>query len=1070
MTTPLQCDLDERKAVLRGKNVQGIPWNGIDYVQPDPQCAKSVQVYFLCRPPHRVGPESFLLTDLARNEEIPVDVILEPAAVRLRARLDRLSQGTPVPALPAGTYRLTLVGLSGIDPRYRSADFNIFAAARVGEAVRADVSDIDPKPRPKPGLPQRRSPEINYLARDFASIRQVLLDRLSLQMPEWRERHAPDLGIMLVELFAYLGDYLSYHQDAVATEAYLGTSRMRVSVRRHARLVDYTLHEGCNARGWVQLTVAADVLLDPRDVSFRTQLAAVSLRDRAVIREDELSDEDRSQSQAYSIVEYAADPARIACDDIKDWNGLAAWLVEGIHPLAARLQTLAPPDLATRVVAWAIEPQDAFPQELANDVCHFLRTALSQHCFWTWQALPSRSECESARQPAGRGCLTSRNWHVLQEAAPQFFGKRPGADGLIPLYRDLSEMEFYTWDRSDCHLPKGATSATLRDTLTSDPDEAYSARRARSHVSMQRHLADRRLRHLSPGDVLILEEVLGPKTGIREDADPSHRQAVRLTRVSFVFDPVHDVPLVEIEWGAEDALRFPLCISSTGESERCPTFKNVSVARGNVLLVDHRLAFPRQSLGSVPQPASARPCCNRDLCVCEQTPMPVVRERFEPAISESDLTFAEPLNRTLSAWKAVLDRNVHDAIPGITLWGLPEAPGEATVDADGRVIPRPILGLDAFSDSNRFVDSLLTMSEGAFQRLQQEVDSATARSLFEVRRGLLAEPPEFPAPDLVAQLMANSRNAFRWTARADLLQSRANDRHFVVEMDNERRPRLRFGDGTRGRKPEPGETFWADFDIGSGPAGNTGAESIVHLMTRRGGLSAVERVRNPMAAIGGEPPETLESAKFSAPTAFRKLKRAITDDDYAKLAMDDFRHEVQAARAVVERYGNRRRVAVTIDPLAIVRRPDILRDRVEEKLRLYRRIGHELIVRLPTYVALDIAMTVCVDDGFLRAHVQQELLDVLGNRTLPDGRIGFFHSDRFSFGDPIYLSRLVRAARDVPGVENVVVTRLRRYGRASQGEIDAGVLPIGPFEIPRLDNDGRRPECGRLCLEMRGRR
>ena len=66
-----------------------------------------------------------------------------------------------------------------------------------------------------------------------------MLDRLALLVPDWRERNPADLGVTLVELLAYVGDHLSYQQDAVATEAYLGTARRRVSVRRHARLVDY---------------------------------------------------------------------------------------------------------------------------------------------------------------------------------------------------------------------------------------------------------------------------------------------------------------------------------------------------------------------------------------------------------------------------------------------------------------------------------------------------------------------------------------------------------------------------------------------------------------------------------------------------------------------------------------------------------------------------------------------------------------------------------------------------------------------------------------------------------------
>ena len=58
----------------------------------------------------------------------------------------------------------------------------------------------------------------------------------------------PDLGTALVELLAYAADHLSYQQDAVANEAYLETARRRVSVRRHARLVDYRMHDGASAR------------------------------------------------------------------------------------------------------------------------------------------------------------------------------------------------------------------------------------------------------------------------------------------------------------------------------------------------------------------------------------------------------------------------------------------------------------------------------------------------------------------------------------------------------------------------------------------------------------------------------------------------------------------------------------------------------------------------------------------------------------------------------------------------------------------------------------------------------
>ena len=161
------------------------------------------------------------------------------------------------------TYTLSLVEASvppslGLDPLLSSVDFSFKAEC---------PSEFDCKEKrvcpPEPLL----SPEIDYLAKDYASFRRLMLDRMALLMPQWKDRNPADLGVALVELLAYVGDHLSYQQDAVSTEAYLGTARKRVSVRRHARLVDYFMHDGCNARVWVHVKVNASadgsVLLGP---------------------------------------------------------------------------------------------------------------------------------------------------------------------------------------------------------------------------------------------------------------------------------------------------------------------------------------------------------------------------------------------------------------------------------------------------------------------------------------------------------------------------------------------------------------------------------------------------------------------------------------------------------------------------------------------------------------------------------------------------------------------------------------------------------------------------------------
>lgn len=119
-------------------------------------------------------------------------------------------------------------------------------------------------------------PAISYLAKDYRSFRRLMLGRMAQIMPGWTERSPADLGVTLVEMLAYTADRLSYAQDAVATEAYLATARRRSSVRRHARLVDYRMHDGGNARVWVQIDVTAETEIVVGETTFLTRLPGLA--------------------------------------------------------------------------------------------------------------------------------------------------------------------------------------------------------------------------------------------------------------------------------------------------------------------------------------------------------------------------------------------------------------------------------------------------------------------------------------------------------------------------------------------------------------------------------------------------------------------------------------------------------------------------------------------------------------------------------------------------------------------------------------------------------------------------
>lgn len=268
MTQYFCCDERRRDAV---RNSSGI--NGIDFLEVVDSDASSpsdrqriLLINFLKTPaPTGLAPANVQITGGDRITGIVADAVSYDADVLV------------VHVNTAGDFSTYTFGLiktdqngqpldvppDGLDPQLSTVTFSFKVEC---------PSDFDCQQAPVCQPVPPTEPEISYLAKDFASFRTVMLDRMAVLVLAWQERHTADLGIALVELLAYVGDYLSYRQDAVATEAYLGTARRRVSIRRHVRLVDYFLHNGSNARVWVQVQVNSDQVLLPKGTQLLSRL------------------------------------------------------------------------------------------------------------------------------------------------------------------------------------------------------------------------------------------------------------------------------------------------------------------------------------------------------------------------------------------------------------------------------------------------------------------------------------------------------------------------------------------------------------------------------------------------------------------------------------------------------------------------------------------------------------------------------------------------------------------------------------------------------------------------------
>lgn len=838
----IACSEDVRRSL---KVLEELRLNGIDYIEisaQDTDSQRSIHVHFI----RNFSEDNYLASLVKRPELFTISggVIIRDIKVlsvyqaqgHLVVEVDRAGDFS--------IYRLKIKS-DHLDPAHSQCDFSFKEGCK---------SFIDPKAEGKYPPKLHHGPLVDYMAKDYASFRKALIDLIPTLIPDWKEQHEADLGIMLLELLAYAGDQLSYFQDSVANEAYLETARQRISVRRHARQIDYRMHDGASARAFVFFCVDNEEVTLPEGTQVLTRINTPL---------------GTSSSRPGAVIPYT-------------------------------------------------EREDAL--------------AYADVVFETFKTTKLR--------------------------------------------RRLNEIKIHNWGNGNCYLPEGATSADLVG-----------------------YLGDM----LHPGDFLLLEEVKSPDIGNPEDCDPSHRQIVRLTKVESkgIYDPLFNLkggprkklkdplmPITRVSWDRADRLTFSLCVSSI--NEKGEHIEEVSVARGNLVLADHGLRVKEEGL-----------------------PLPIT-----PAYESQ--------------------RRAHRI-------RLRYGPLSFRMDADLE---------------DRSVKNMLN------------VDPRRAK-------------PQ------VLDLRVNTSPPSQWMAapESSLLNSSQFDAHYVVETDNSGRAVIRFGNGENGKalpeitpSDDENETtkqkdiIDVTYRVGVGVSGNVGPDSLAHIIDNEIGIGIepMERrdkkwpIANPLPAWGGVDPEPTEIVKKVASASFHAEQfRAVTEADYAEAAMKD--PAVDKAVATFRWTGSWHTVFISIDPFGTNDVPDELKKRLKEKLEgQYALAGYDVEIEDPAYVPLEIDLDICVSKDHFQSHVEKAVLEALSNRELTDGSVGFFYPDRFTFGEPLYLSEIYSAIQKVKGVDSALITKFNRLGKSVNGDINNGVIRVGQREVIRLDNDQILPGNGILRLNMRG--
>ena len=932
--------------------------------------------------------------------------------------------------------------LNGFDPQLAEVEFYFKVEC-------PPFFDCQPLPPDcPPNLPE--PPAIDYLAKDYGSFRTVMLDRLIQLLPRWNPATEADLGVALAELIAYVGDRLSYKQDAVATEAYLNTARSRISLRRHSRLVDYHVHDGCNARTWMQLNVALpEVDIKAGATRFYTSAPGMPAT---------LTGNERDALNKGAVIFEAMQDARLFQKHNEmpfyTWGDEDCCLPKGATEAALRgnFPNLQSGDVL--IFQEMLGPQTGDPADA--DMRHRYAVRLTN-------VLATDASGNKLQDPLNGQEITEIQWSsddalpfpVCISSNPKHQSPPPpdvsvalgnvvladhgvtlkdidlGSSGIVPrpiIFRPPSPGA----DRCNPRPPV-ATPVRYRPELPDSPiTQAVPLSLAGSPVTPA-------IVHLLAKSFVTLSDASGLVALAVAPANPLSwpDQFAVIAQQNTVHPANFDLSVLYNPVGGAPGMSTSPVVETITDLSLTTADPNFVVTKVNAQSRFIRVPAPPPGTAPAGFPASTFQLSSSGTTDLKDT----------GGTTYLTVSPANPL-----AWPPSFGVLAQDDLSTPSQFNLllVYAPVSGGVG-----VPTPVV-VEQFPD----VDLSTVAAKTALSKL------ITVRS-FENEPNLSFSAYDLmhydanqavPVITLVSVLGSDTKT---WRAEQDLLADGPTDTHFVVEIEWVGNAQLRFGDNVNGLRPDSDTKFTPTYRIGNGTAGNVGADTLTNCS------DPSIKCTNPLPAINGADPETPDQIRRRAPQAFMVQERAVTMPDYERVT--EMNSQVENAVATLRWTGSWYTVFITAEPQGAGNLTFTLRKELKKNVNRYRLAGQDIELESPQYVSLQIALTVCVDPAYFQSDVAKALADVLGSRILRDGTKGLFYPDNFTFGQTVYLSPVYAAARKVAGVRSVVATIFQPQASPPTSIfLSEGEIPLGPFQIARLDNDPSLPDHGQLALTMQG--
>ncbi|MFB3132599.1 MAG: hypothetical protein ACE10K_08785, partial [Rhodothermales bacterium] len=730
--------------------------------------------------------------------------------------------------------------------------------------------------------------------------------RQQTPLADWRARDESGLGIMLVEMWAYVCDSLSFYDEVIAHEVYLRTARRRPSLRKLVELLGYLPRPA----------VAASVLL--------------------------------------------------------------AAFAEGRQPLTL------PPGTAFRSGAFDGEPPQVF--ELGTET--LIHPFTNQ---WTLVSRPTTLEADDpafllinqqAQLEAGAPVLISVGSIDAQNHVGRVdrVGTHTGADGTAYTRVDFSNPTTLAAGTAldDIGLKTPTQRASLWNVSASPPSvEEFISIDVRTYLTL-----DSLYRQIKPGDYVVVSQ-----------GDDDHRW--------FKLDGVDQVMRQAIPSGT---------ITINNNTFVTPA----SEAPVTRLLLDQEINyFERMSLGAADWTNDDR----ADLIVHYGMvgAGTVVAEPKTTLAASDPLTAAGPVEVPADGWDPSRflfeDKNQQ----GLEIGGsLDFGAGMMTLDQGTSWTPSLAFPVEVYGN----VVSA-TRGETVNDEVLGSGDASQANESFVLKKKPLTytASPTAGNESGVASSLTIYVDGVLWTEAPSFFGVEPEAQVYIVRQDDEDESSVTFGDGKRGaRLPTGVDNVVAYYRFGAGAA-SPPAGSITQLAKPVKGL---QRVRNPVAAFGGDGAEAAEGLRTYAPASALLLGRAVSMLDMEAAAAGVA--GVRAVRTEWRWHAGKQRPVVQVWYIGEAG----VETTVSQTLRGLTDPATPIDVEQAQGLPLTLSLDLEIDERYL----EDEVIDAVRARLMDEER-GLLAPERIGIGRPLYRSRVFEEVLAEPGT--VTVRSLTRDGAPFPG-------------------------------------